>query len=210
MFKIGSSASGIDISASLVGHAKKIINIFESPHLIAPSILEYKTQSKEIEMFPSDMLFFSLSFMNKRDQSNELEENLYTNLFSEQTNKSLSHPSLYIDLKASQKPILVSISNSYLTYVKQEKIIPICSTIKYFRANGIVLEDDSFHEIDAVIHCNRKEKSIDDFLQIVQIRFDSKSNRFTENIVYKFTFHPNIENVAFVGLSTGHVFVGIY
>jgi hypothetical protein len=154
------------------------------------------------------MLFFSRSFLNNVDESDEFEEKLYNDLFSEQTNKITSHPSLYIDVKNSHKPILVSISNDYMLYIKQEKIIPIRSTIKHFRVNGVVLDDNSFHEIDAIIYCNRKEKSIDDFLQLVQIRFDSKSPRFTEHIAYKFTFHPNIENIAFVGLSSGHIFVG--
>jgi hypothetical protein len=156
------------------------------------------------------MLFFSRSFMKKLDENKEFQANVYNNLFPEQTDKNLSHPALYIDLKDSKKIILISISNNYMANVKQWKIIPIHSTIKQFKSNGIVLDDQSFHEIDAIIYCNRKDKSIDDFLQIVQIRFDSKSPRFIENHVYKSTFHPNIENIAFVGLSAGHLFTSKY
>jgi hypothetical protein len=195
-----------------VGYADKIINIFETAKFIIPTLFEYKIQSTQKDgrvsfgIIPSDMLFFSRPFMKELDMSKEFQTKVYNNLFPEQTDKNLSHPALYIDLNDTKKIILISISNNYMAYVKQSKILPIHSTIKQFTSNGILLDDQSFHEIDAIIYCNRKDKSIDDFLQIVQVRFDSKSSRFTENHVYKSTFHPNIENIAFVGLSAGHLF----
>jgi len=135
---------------------------------------------------------------------------MYSNLFPKQTNRALSHPALFYDLYDENQPIQIALSNNYKKFVKEEKILPIRSTIKRFEKNGIVLSDDTFLECDAVIYCTGYNKNIYKFLQLIQVKYDSLSfkNKINYNL-YKWTFHPDIMNLAFVGLATGLLFAGI-
>ena len=210
---VGCSIRGSEISEKLVGNAKQVINVFRRPYIITPRLICFKKEPKiendqddfgNYGIIPWDMYFFRRSFVF---QNFESKKKHISELFPEQTNKELSHPALYIDmntLSSSNQLPLLSISNFYNLYVKEKKIIPICSTIKRFESNGILLEDNSFHEIDVIIYCSGYDKSIKRFLKLTQIQFDSMNRKnLLDHSVYKCTFHPNIENAAFVGLSTG-------
>jgi hypothetical protein len=206
----------MDISEKLVDHAKHVINIFRRPYLICKkmiktsSIDEKNKNETENSIIPWDLFFFRRAFNSALSTSHEAQIKIYSSLFPNQTNKTLSHPALFFDLHDKTQPILISPAENYKTFVSENKILPIRSTIKSYKQNGIVLTDGTFVKCDAVIYCTGYKKNLNDFLELDQVKFDSLSlkNRISYS-VYKLTFHPDITNLAFVGLSTGLLFTGI-
>ena len=216
--KVGCAYSGYEIAANLVGHAEKVTNLFRRPYLICPKLLKIKKENAPniYSILPWDIYFFRRSLNSQikeisSTQKRQLDIEKYSELFPIQTNKLLSHPALFFDLNDPQQPILVSISNQYGSYVNEKKIIPIRSTIKRFEANGVYLEDDTFHEVDAVIYCTGYEKSLTVFLDdffLKAIKYSEALSKQTFSL-YKCTFQPDIQNMAFVGLTKGLFFPGI-
>ena len=187
---------------------------------MCPRLVKYKKEETDDQntygILPYDMYLFRRCLTYQTEKSTdtnrltEIDMKYYSELFSEQTDKNASHPALFYDLNCSKESILMSITDYYYPYVKQNKIWPIRSTITRFESNGIVLEDGTFHEIDAIIYCTGYDKTISEFvdesfLKTVKYRKENYKETFD---LYKCTFHPDLENMAFVGMSVGLFFPG--
>ena len=205
--KVSNAFSAVEISEKLVGHAKQVKNIFRRPYLICQKLLKHENKLKNTcAILPWDLFLFRRSFamLDKKSKLKHISQ-----LFPEQTSLTLSHPALFYDTNDQNQPILISISTNYSTFVKEKKIIPIRSTITRFVSNGFQLKDGSFHEVDAVIYCTGYNKSIENILNILEIKFDRLNEKnLIDFSLYKCTFHPDIKNLAFIGLSTGLLFIG--
>jgi hypothetical protein len=197
-----------------VDHAKQVINIFRTPHLHCQKLIKHQKPISKDETqctyLPWDLYFFRRGFKHTQQTNKQSQIELYSDLFAEQTNKSLSHPALFCDLKTRTHPIQITLSNNYIKFVKENKIVPIRSSIKKMKRNGIVLDDNRFVECDVVVYCTGYNKNFDDFLELIQVKFDNLGVKsLINNSLYKWTFHPDITNLAFVGLATGLLYTGI-
>ena len=175
------------------------------------SKLEDESSSKtECNFIPWDLFFFRRAFVLPLLQNKQARIEMYSNLFPVQTKRAFSHSALFYDLYDENQPIQIALSNNYKKFVEEKKILPIRSTIKSFKKNGLVFSDGTFLECNVVIYCTGYIKNLDEYLKLIHVRFDNLSfKNLISNSVFKCTFHPDITNLAFVGLATGLLFAGI-
>ena len=212
---VGCSISGAEITASLVGHAKRVVNIFPRPYLMMSRLVKYKMNDGTYKIWPMD--FFSYRRCFTYPKQGQTPEELYKyklsvfkSIFPEQTNKNVSHPDLYVDLDDPKQEVLVALSDKYYPYVKQNKIIPKKTRIKRFEADGVHLEDGTFEKVDAVIYATGYDLSVDFFEDHIlkTLSYDLEKNYKHAIMLYKCTFHPDISNMAIVGQHDGLFFTG--
>ncbi|RNA32628.1 Flavin containing monooxygenase [Brachionus plicatilis] len=213
---VGCSLSGTEISASLVGHAKSVTNVFPRTYLITPRLIKFKTcPGPEFKILPVDVGLNrrSFNFGNSSINKEELEQqqiNMLYQIFPYQTDKTKSHPDLFIDLKIPNQVLLKSISDYYIQHVQENKIRPVKTKIKSFNENSVILENGEEILADAIIYCTGYELVTDFFDSDIlkTLKFDNEQNYKFSVILYKCAFHPDLENLAFVGQTEGSYFTG--
>ena len=114
---VGSSNSGVEIAADLVGHATSVISLFRRPFCVVPKFIKRKSDKNEDIFVPMDFLFYTRKFA----YSNESKYEKYIELCPEQADKSSCPPDLYIDPN-NEQPVNFGISEHYLRLVKENKI----------------------------------------------------------------------------------------
>lgn len=216
---LGCSVSGAEISERLVGQAESVTNIFSRPYLITPRLIKYKlitdTGKNLYSILPIDLFFNrrSLTYPNPKltpDENKEEMKQILTRVFPYQTNQQLSHPALYFDIETYRTVPLLSISDFYIEYVKENKIKPIRSKIKKFAKNGVWLENGSFLEADVVIYCTGFESGNSFFDKSVMdtIKYSTNYSNFSI-LLYNSTFHPDLENLAIIGHAYGFFLLAV-
>lgn len=213
---LGCSLSGTEIAASLVGHAKSVTNVFPRTYLVTPRLIKFKTKpGPEFKILPIDIALNRRSFnfgdpsIPREEHEKQKIEMLYQ-IFPYQTDKNKSHPDLFVDLKIPNQILLKSISDYYIQYVQYNKIRPIKSKIKSLKNNSVILENGEEIQADAIIYCTGYELGADFFdSNILEIlKFDNRKNYKFSIILYKCAFHPDLENLAFIGQTEGSYFTG--
>lgn len=213
---LGCSLSGTEISASLVGHAKSVTNIFPRTYLVTPRLIKFKTKpGPEFKILPIDIALNrrSFNFGDPSIPSEEIEkqkkEMLYQ-IFPYQTDKNKSHPDLFVDLEIPNQILLKSISDYYIQHVQENKIRPVKSKIKALLTDSILLENGEEIRADAIIYCTGYELGADFFDPDIleSLKYDIRKNYKFSIILYKCAFHPDLENLAFVGQTEGSYFTG--
>lgn len=103
----------------------------------------------------------------------------------------------------------LSISDDYINLVKQGRIIAKKSKIQEFNEEGVYLSDGSFAKTDVVVFGTSYSIGLEFFDKSVleALELDVKNYK-NPIILYENTFHPNFENLAFVGLTRGFFFPG--
>lgn len=208
---VGNSYSGAEISSHLVGHAKTITNVFSRPYLVFPRILKVETEEKNVyNIYPND-LFYSreLAFKTQtKEEERKTKIEIFSKLCPIQTNKKKSHPDMYYELN-DDEPIREAVTDNYYSYVTQGKIKPKKGKIAQFEANGVRLSDGSFEKADAVLFCTGYKLCLDFFDDTVlkTLKFNNDQHKFPI-LLYKFTFHPDLENLAMIGVTSGLFFAG--
>lgn len=212
---VGCSSSGTEIAASLVGHAQTVTSIFPRTYLVLPRLVKFQASSEsDFSILPVDIFAnrraISHEKSNQTDEEKKLGLMIFSSLFPYQTNVENSHPDLYVDLTRTDQEILISCSDYYIQHASQGKIKPIKSKIKKFQANSAILENGMIEECDCVIFCTGYDLDLsyldDDILKI--LKYDTKKYKFPI-ILYKYTFHPQINNFAMVGQIDGLFYTGV-
>lgn len=207
---VGNSYSGVEISAHLVGHAFSVTNVFKRPYLVFPRLLKFEKEPGNFQIMPIDLFFGREITLSKKSSKEEREfkMNLYKKLCPHQTNKKLAHPEMYYELD-NDEPIRESVTDNYYPYVKNGLIRPIKSEIKHFEKNGLVLANGSKILADVVIFCTGYKLCLDYFDEEVLkiLKFDPNKTKMPI-LMYKYTVHPDLENLAMVGEINGLYFAG--
>ena len=192
---IGASFSSSDLSANLVGHASEIINVFRKPYFICKKLISIKNADNTFSIKPIDFIFHTRSSAGL--SSNEERIKKYSCMFPEQIELDSSHP-LHINLKEVEYP-KISISDFYYDYVKEGKIRAKKANVVRFEKKGVMFDDGSFEEADAVILCTGYEvnKSFLDENCLSILKDDPTRNK-SPFILYNYTFHPDLPNFAFL------------
>jgi dimethylaniline monooxygenase (N-oxide forming) len=213
---VGNSISGQEISSFLVNHAKYVLNVFRRPFLSAQRLIKLKLDDNTYNILPFDLLVYNRSLLRPTTSSSEKESftqlaQMLSIIFPEQTNKELSNPALYYDL-SEVKPILIAISDNYYSCVKNGQIETRKSEIAKFDKHGFYLSNGEYFQVDAVVFCTGYMLNIDFFEKEIfeKIGYDREdliSNKIP-HLLYKCTFSPNIENLAFIAQNDGLSFAG--
>ena len=197
---IGNSFSSSEICTDLVDHATTIINVIHEPYWI---ILRHITVNDR--KLPCDIVFYSQksndsSIKNQiKDpiQANRSKNQYFAKICSEQNNiESLKVTS------DQDEPPKVSISDSYVEYVKEKKIQVKKGEISHLIKYGICFKDGSIvSNLDAIIYCTGFLASLDFFSEDIKNILEFEENDwFQPLLLHKCTFHPNLNKIAFVGL----------
>jgi len=211
---VGNSYSGVEIASHLVGHAHSVVNIFNRPYLVFPRLLKIRSANKNekntFHIIPIDLLFGrELTFSNKsKEEERKAKIELYNQLCPHQTNKQKCHPAMYYELD-NDEPIREAVTDNYYPYIKSGKIIPRKARIKRFDKHGLQLEDGSVEPADAIIFCTGYRLCLDYFEPSVlkTLKFDPSKEKMPI-LLYKYTVHPELENMAMVGEINGLFFAG--
>jgi dimethylaniline monooxygenase (N-oxide forming) len=209
---IGFNVSGIDISTNLVGHAESVVNVFRRPYLVASRLIatRHATDKSKFCITTFDLHYYKRciafpSYGNLSKEEKKLKRKQSLQAVFSQTHKDRCHPALYFDVDDEKQETLLTISDSYLDLVEAGKIKPKRSNIKEFTADGVLLEDGSFEQADAVIYCTGYDLRMDYMCKTVldKIRVSNEINYKFQYNLHKFTFHPEVENFALVGQLDG-------
>ncbi len=128
---IGSCYSGSDISANLVGHARKVVNLFSRPYLVSPRLISTKLVNSKYSILPIDFVDYNRRIVYGDpdmidEEKQAMNKNFLKNLCPLQTRKDKIHPPLFIDIDdESQQPppeVVISISDTYIELVNAGKI----------------------------------------------------------------------------------------
>ena len=211
---VGNSYSGVEIASHLVGFAKTVVNVFNRPYLVFPRLLKFESKNKNeknvFHILPIDMLFGrELTFTTgTKEEERAAKIQLYSKLCPHQTNKKLAHPAMYYELN-NDEPIREAVTDNYYPYVRQGKIIPRKTQIKRYEKDGVVYEDGTYEKADAVIYCTGYRLCLDYFDEHVlrTLKYDPNNDRCAISL-YKFTVHPDLENLALIGKYNGLFYAG--
>ena len=212
---IGHSFSATDMSANLVGTAATVTNIFRRPYLVTPRFIRFKSELNKnkpnsFHVVPNDFVVFRRAVFLYEPQTPEefraFNRKHLAQMNVEQSNKEKSHPELFYDFDVETE-IRQSISDNYYGMVKRGDIRPKRAAIKRFEADGVVLEDGSLEKADAVIVCTGYDVTIDYFDEdmLKTLEYD-KEHYKAPYLLYKFTFHPELENMAMICQNDGLLF----
>jgi dimethylaniline monooxygenase (N-oxide forming) len=224
---VANSYSGVEISSHLVGHAKHVVNLFSRPYLVFPRLLQIPIDETVVDekskrlvtvrrkdkfkIVPID-LFFSraetfTTYKTKEDERRAKVE-LYKKLCPDQTNRAKALPQMYYELD-NDEPIREAVTDNYYPYIKNGKITPVQGKIAGFERAGLRLEDNRLVEADAVLFCTGYKLCLDYFDQSVlkTLKFDPNKEKMPI-LMYKYTVHPDLENLAMVGEVNGLFFAG--
>lgn len=220
---VGNSYSGVEISSHLVGHAGHVYNLFSRPYLNFPRLLQLpveevdpktgeKIRSKDkFRIVPID-LFFSRSetfavYKNKEEER-KAKMAIYRHVCPDQTDKSKAPPEMYYELN-NDEPIREAVTDNYYPYIKNGKITPVQGKIESFNEKGMRLEDGRQVDADVVLFCTGYRLCLDYFDQSVlkTLKFDPHKEKMPI-VLYKYTMHPDLENLAMIGECQGLFFAG--
>ena len=215
---VGNSYSGVEIASHLVDHASSVCNIFDRPYLVFPRLLKMRAHDETsgeplantYHIVPIDLLFGrDLTFSQRTPEEDRLAKiDLYSQLCPEQTNKYLSHPDMYYELD-NDEPIREAVTDNYYPYVNAGKIVPRQTRIVRFESHGVRLANGMFEPADVVLFCTGYTLCMDYLDQKVLdvLKYDSNKTKMPI-LLYNYTVHPDLPNLAMVGEINGLFFAG--
>lgn len=212
---VGNSYSGVEIAAHLVGHARTVINVFSRPYLVLPRLVKVESRDKNgdrnfMHILPMDMLSGRDKLYTKMTKEEQRAQKiaLFSKICPHQTNKKLAHPAMYYDLD-NDEPVRKAVTDNYYPFVRQGKIIPRRTRIKRYERDGVVYEDGTYEKVDAVIYCTGYRLNLDYLDETVKrvLKYDP-NNESKAVSLYKYTLHPDLENMAFIGKFNGLFYAG--
>jgi dimethylaniline monooxygenase (N-oxide forming) len=107
---------------------------------------------------------------------------------------------LFIDPNSTDAPH-IAISEDYIDLVKEKKMKIKKGFIQYFTENGVIFDDGTFENAEFIVFCTGYSLDLS-FMEseiLKKIDYDMNDIHYPY-IVYKGTFHPDFENLAFVGM----------
>lgn len=204
---VGGAFSGAEIAVNVDSKAKEVTNVIHNPFWVLPRLIP-KYYDQPEKRLPSDLVFYTrkprpLNPSLLQDSTFTINKYFKSIVGNDQSECS---EALKMDLE-SNEPARVIISDSYLNEVTKRHIHVKKGNIKEFDDNGLIFEDNSRLNADAVIfstgyqlHLPFFDKSILDQLGYVE------HDQLQPLLLYKCTFHPDLPNLAFVGVYRGPYF----
>jgi dimethylaniline monooxygenase (N-oxide forming) len=203
---IGGAFSGCEIAADLTGVASKVFHIFKRACWILPRYFEDVDSKKTI---PFDLLYnrenhYSSLGLSQREKNKKANDNF--RMFCQKQ----------IELSKDLDPDVVdhspfcAISDSYLPLVEEGKIAIKKGAVAGLEGRDIVLLDGSRITVDSIIYCTGYHTQIPFFDAAIQQKLKFSEESLTYPLItHKTVFHPELPNMAFVGMSRFPIFFGL-
>jgi dimethylaniline monooxygenase (N-oxide forming) len=207
---VGISYSGCEISSDLAASNATVINVFKRPFWIFPKFLPIDLPNSSARL-PTDFIMLTRQNTYSTPKFTTIEEeNAYRNKYcaticTEQ--KSLPQTALHIAPDSTDPPN-EALSNNYLNFVKNNRIIPTRGEIKCFNKDSVQLVDGRNFKCDAVVFCTGYSLQLDfiDKKILEKLEYDP-NDRLQPLILHRATFRPGLKNIAFVGMFKEPVFI---
>lgn len=203
---IGGAFSGAEIAANIASDAKQVINVINNPFWVLPRRIP-KNADEPKNLLPSDLVFYT---RKPRPRKPATANSTFTinQYFKDITGNDQSEFSdaLRMDL-TSNNPARVIISDTYLSEVKAKHIDVRKGKIKEFDENGIIFEDGSRIDADAVVFSTGYQLNMPFFDKTILDQLDYlQEDQLQPMLLYKCTFHPDLPNLGFIGMYRGPFF----
>jgi len=184
---LGNSISGLEIASDLAEEKGTIvISASRKPRYIMRKVQGGK---------PTDCILFT-RFANYAGQA--LPAEIFAKHMKENIVKHNGNPADYGGLRPSENIMEAGISmcENYLDQVSEGKILPK-KGVREFTRQGVIFDDETYAEIDAVIFATGYDLQLS-FLSKEILKTINADNDFID--LYQFTFHPALPNFAFIGM----------
>ena len=205
---VGSSYSAVDLVCALTSHAKSVTNLFKRPYIVLPKIVRDQTEDGFVRLSSIDCATYSRRCFYNTDPSHPYHVmNIFARLSPYQTDPSKCDPDLLIDLKTTKREFIkTSLTDDYLNAVRNSSIKLKRGQISSFRENGVVTNDGTFIQADAVIFCTSYKMNLS-FFDEETLRILNYEPKYMNDPIslYKNTWHPDLPNMAFIGMFQGIV-----
>lgn len=197
---IGNAFSGCEIASEQSSTAKRVIHLFRRPIWILPRFVPISPFSNK--KLPWDLVLYSRSGpINFKANSIEEIFSQMNNLFDKVCVQSSVDDRLKMNSTEFKQPPFFTISDTYLESLKNKKVQLKISTVKKFTENGIVFDDGTTENVDAVILCTgyRTEFPFFDKTILNEIEYQ-QACKYQPVLLHKTVFPRNLPGLAFVGL----------
>ena len=184
---LGNSISGLEIASDLAEEDETmVISACRKPRYIMRKVQGGK---------PTDCIIFT-RFANYAGQA--LPPEVVAKQMKENILKRNGNPADYGGLKPSENIMEAGISmcENYLDHVSEGKILPK-KGVKEFTGKGVIFDDGTYAEIDAVIFATGYNLNLS-FLSKEILNTINADDDYID--LYQFTFHPGLPNFAFIGM----------
>lgn len=198
---VGNSFSGTEIAAEIALQAKKTYHIASKALWVLPRNLPVADVTR-----PLDLVFYSrkAAATSKATPVDVTKERIFQ-WFRSVTKQHEVCPELAIT--SSSDPSYVSISDTYLSCVKEAKIEIVRSRIKEIAGKALILGDGRSIAVDAIVFATGYECSLPFFSEEVLKTLEfTPEDHLQPLLVHKCVFHPHLANLAFVGMYRGPYF----
>ncbi len=142
------------------------------------------------------------------EQALQRKLDVFAEICAEQTDEKQSVPALHVRLETTSD-IKTCVSDSFYAMAKSGAINTKRASIERFLEDGVELSDGTIQQADVVIFCTGFDLVTDLLPQNVlsALEYD-KNNQKVPYLTYKYTFNPNVPNLALICQSEGLAFTG--
>ncbi|MEI8124198.1 MAG: NAD(P)-binding domain-containing protein [Parachlamydiaceae bacterium] len=211
---IGSAFSACEIAATVAKVAKKVFNIFRRPNWITSRYLKGKDGEDNERFLPFDWTWKRSLVQSTISNEPSLPtfdryKKINQRLHSMCNMQEKINPDLAVPVPSSDPP-LTSVSDAYLPLVKKGTIIPKKCVVTKIDKDFLFLSDGNIIKgVDKIIFCTGYRTRIPFFSESIQKQLDFHPEDPLQPLpLYKTVFHPEFQNLAFVGMSRFNIFFG--
>jgi dimethylaniline monooxygenase (N-oxide forming) len=199
---IGSAFSGCDIAESLARKTDKVFHMYRRPKWILPRYLKNPTTNR---LVPADLVYYNresnaLSRNATREELNEKKNTWFKSICNQETiSDDLAIVSPPTD------PPFVTISDTYLDQIKQNRIHIKKGTIQKIDGENIYFQDNNVLKVDSIVFCTGYQTSLPFFDKSILNTLGYKSDdQLQPLLLYKTVLPPHsLYGLGFVGLYRG-------
>ncbi len=194
---VGSSFTGTEIAAD-IGEVANVNHVIRNPYWVLPRHLSGK---------PIDLAFYSRKAQAESLNIEALEYNQRKHHFFSNVSNQNDFSDLRLPVESTLPPYVV-ISDRYLSSVTNGKIQVKKGEIARLTESAIEFIDGTQLQTDVIVMCTGYKVNLS-FMnaETQRILNYNPENQFQPLLLYKCTFHPDLLNIAFVGVYRGPYFL---